>query len=340
MGWGVYRAIQQSMIQLQAQQALLQQQVKQLKDQAATEFDAGRAEQILQQAEVLSQQASDYWQADWSWLLLAGSIYAVSLIPSCAYWMMCMNAMSQHVPIRLALWAYFYGNLGKYVPGKAMVVVLRVTTLAPWGIRKVATTLAIFIETLTSMAVGGAVAAVCLLWLDLPWQLRLLAAGLLVATTVPTAPALLRLVLRKLQPGVDATTLLQWTKRLDWRLTLKGWGCLTLTWLGYGLSLGCVLSGLPSSQGLAESAGQYWLSVYAACALAIVIGFVSLMPGGAGVREVVLATVLSPVVGPIAALSCAIWLRIAWVAAELFLAGLCFVFARGLREKSSVSLTI
>jgi glycosyltransferase 2 family protein len=86
-----------------------------------------------------------------------------------------------------------------------------------------------------------------------------------------------------------------------------------------------VLYGLPSTQWLVQSPVEFWLSVFAACGLSIVIGFVSLVPGGAGVRELVLTMILSPIVGPTAALCCAIWLRITWLVTELIMASLSYV---------------
>jgi uncharacterized membrane protein YbhN (UPF0104 family) len=62
------------------------------------------------------------------------------------------------------------------------------------------------------------------------------------------------------------------------------------------------------------------LSSIGACAMAVVLGFVSFLPGGAGVREVVLSTMLTPIVGPVAAVAAAVWLRIVWLAAELLVA--------------------
>lgn len=322
--WGVYRAIEKSAEQLNDQRQRLSQQADEL-DLQAESSSPEEAESLHQQAIGLRRQVDNFWKADWRWLLLAGCIYGLSLGSPAAYWIMCMNAMQQRAPVSVGLWAYFYGNLAKYIPGKAMIVVVRIAILSPYGVRKVATTLAIFMETLTSMAVGGTLAAGCVLLLDIDWRIRLLAAGLLFVTMVPTTPALLRLVLRRLQPGIDTDVMDQWTSKINWRLTAKGWGLLSMTWLGFGLSLGCVLYGLPSNQWLSESTFQYWISIYAACALSIVIGFVSLLPAGAGVRELVLATVLSPVVGPVAALCCAVWLRIAWVGAEIVLAAICFL---------------
>ena len=149
-----------------------------------------------------------------------------------------------------------------------------------------------------------------------------LSLGLLVSTFVPTWPPLLRYLLQRLQPGVDPDVLAGWTRRIDWPLIAHGWGMLLVTWLGFGLSLWAVLASLPNADLEHASTLRMALSSFGACGLAVVLGFVSLIPGGAGVREVVLATVLTPVVGPTAAMCGAIWMRVVWLVTELAMAGL------------------
>ena len=65
-------------------------------------------------------------------------------------------------PVRLvpALRAYLVSHLGKYVPGKAMVVVMRAGMVVPFGARASTAAIATFYETLVMMAAGGLVAAV------------------------------------------------------------------------------------------------------------------------------------------------------------------------------------
>ncbi len=53
-----------------------------------------------------------------------------------------------------------------------------------------------------------------------------------------------------------------------------------------------------------------------AYAAALLAGFVSLVPAGAGVREAVVIAVLVPAYGEIAALVAAILLRLVWLVAE------------------------
>lgn len=319
--WGVLTSARKAMFQLNEQQTALLHQAVNLEQLASERVALGEAEDLRLQAAKLRRQARDYWKADWKFLVLAGVLYGFSLLPAAKYWHDCLTALGQHVPLRIAFWAYFYGNLGKYVPGKAMVVVLRLASLAPLAVRRVATTLTIFIETLTMMAVGAAVAAMSLILLNLDWRITMLACAAVVGICLPTYPPLLRYLLIRLQPGVEPQELREWAGRLNWGLVLRGWATLGLTWLGFGLSLACVLIGLPTSDISAISPIQFWLSSLGACALAVVIGFVSMVPGGAGVREVVLSLVLAPVVGPTAALCCAIWLRITWLLVELLMAG-------------------
>ncbi len=58
-----------------------------------------------------------------------------------------------------ALRAYLISHLGKYVPGKAMVVVMRAGLVVPYGARPATAAFATLYETLVMMAAGGLVAS-------------------------------------------------------------------------------------------------------------------------------------------------------------------------------------
>ncbi len=154
-----------------------------------------------------------------------------------------------------------------------MVIILRVGVLAPLGVLKVATTLTVFLETLTMMAVGSAWAAICLLWLQLDVRWTLLALGLMAITFLPTLPPLLREVLRRTQRGIEPHLMDAWLARIDWSLLGLGWSVMSVTWLANGVSLACVLIASPA----AEFSGASWLTIAAsalgACAMAVVLGF-------------------------------------------------------------------
>jgi len=190
------------------------------------------------------------------------------------------------------------------------------------------------------MAVGGALASLCLIALNLDWKLTALAVALLLCMFLPTLPPVLRFIIAKLQRGVSAKTLREWTSRIHTGLILKGWGAMLVTWLMFGLSLLCVLQSLPIAEQTTTNWTQLMLSALGACTLAVVLGFVSLLPGGAGVREVVLSTILAPIVGPTAALCAAIWLRVIWLATELALVALIALIRLALPCSASAETTI
>ncbi len=322
VAWGIYGTIRQSTVELGEKREELMRRATEMREKS--EAAVAMADRAALRAEAIELEATahNFWKARPLGLLLAGLLYALGMLPSCAYWHRCLAALGQQTPFLPTAWAYFWGNLGKYFPGKAMVLILRVAALKKFDVHKTATSITIFMETLTMMAVGGAVGAGCTLILNIDWRLTALAVGLLAVTFIPTYPPVLKRLIPKLQRGVAEADLDRWTARVTWRLTATGWLMLAVTWFLFGLSLLAVLLSLPATTLTSASALTLFLSTLGACALAVVLGFVSLIPGGAGVREALLSIVLSPVVGPTAAICCAIWMRFVWLATELSVVGL------------------
>src|ERR1700722_9076263 len=54
------------------------------------------------------------------WLALSGGLYLVALLPSAWYWYHLMHIFGDRPRPLVALRAYFMGQMGKYVPGKAL----------------------------------------------------------------------------------------------------------------------------------------------------------------------------------------------------------------------------
>ena len=71
----------------------------------------------------------------------------------------CCRRAPRRSPSLPAMRAYLISHLGKYVPGKAMVVVMRARMSAPHGARASTSAIATFYETLVMMASGGLIAA-------------------------------------------------------------------------------------------------------------------------------------------------------------------------------------
>jgi len=112
---------------------------------------------------------------------------------------------------------------------------------------------------------------------------------------------------------------------LSFRVLLAGWCGIAVGWVVLGLSLWAVLRGLPLEAARAAEFSN-WPLWTVAVALAIILGFVSLIPGGLGVRELVLIPLLAKVagLGTFVALISAVVLRLVWLLAELILSGLLY----------------
>jgi glycosyltransferase 2 family protein len=251
-------------------------------------------------------------------------------------------------PVRLgpALRAYLISHLGKYVPGKAMVVVVRAGLVVQYGARASTAAIATFYETLVMMAAGGMIAAVGFatasgsqpVALKLPgWGqahvpfyklVALLGLGLglgfFVLVLPPVFVRLARLVSLPI-PGVGPEAL----PRLTFGLLCRGSLWSAAGWILLGFSQLAVVRAF--DRGGAERLFALGLvpMVIAAVALATIAGFVvAVLPGGLGVREGVLMSVLAPVLGAQASVIAALVLRLVWVIAEVCVAALLFAWLR------------
>lgn len=264
-------------------------------------------------------------QLDLPLLLLSAAFYAAAMICFAAYWRQAALDMGGQ-PGRLEIQrAYFASQLGKYIPGKAWVVLIRCalidsrTTTAPVVIAST------FYETLAMMAAGSLLALLTLLSAGSASTAVLLlssglAAGLLFAVLPPVFGRLATWTARPFQrmgaPPIAAITYATW---------LRGFRYFIPGWMAAGLSLAAVAGSLGIS--LFSFAG--FLLACGSMALGIVGGFaVLIVPAGLGVREWVLMQSLGPSIGSGDAVLVAILARIMNVAAELVVAGCLYLFRR------------
>jgi uncharacterized membrane protein YbhN (UPF0104 family) len=103
-----------------------------------------------------------------------------------------------------------------------------------------------------------------------------------------------------------------------------GWAVMTLGWCLNGFSLWMVLRGFPGAE---VTLSDYPLTL-ACVTLATVAGFVSLLPGGIGVRELVMIPLLGARFGPVTAIVAAVVIRIVWLAAELLTSAIIYVYRK------------
>jgi uncharacterized membrane protein YbhN (UPF0104 family) len=262
------------------------------------------------------------------WLVAAGAIYIVGLLPAAAYWRYVLKVLGQDVPWTTTIRAYYIGHLGKYVPGKAMVVILRTMMVRGRRVDTVVAGASVFFETLTMMAVGAFLAA-GILALRLREERPLFwgSIGLMIISGMPILPPVFRFLARcvgmgKSDPAAAALS------RLGWRTLLAGWMCMILVWASLGASLWAALRAMGiTGIGLMEYGPEY----VAAVSLAMVAGFLSLIPAGLGMRDLVLVALLVKLFSPagISDATAAVaggLLRLIWLVSELVISGILYLW--------------
>ncbi len=283
-------------------------------------------------------QIEDYrWQLSWGWLSFAGLLYLAGLIPCGLFWHRTLLCLGQQPRLGETLRAYFIGHLGKYVPGKALVVVLRAGLIRSQRVDTGVAAVSVFYETLTMMATGAFLAAAILAgWFRAQWGFAAIAAGLSLAALLPTLPPVFRRLSRLTGVVRRNPDVAERMEQLGYATLTWGWLSMTVGWVLMGLSFWATLRGMgidTTASGPLTAWSQLPL-LTAAVSLAMVAGFLSLIPGGALVRETVLLGLMQPELGEGPALLAAVVLRLVWLAAELLLSGLLY-WQPGLRKKAN-----
>jgi uncharacterized membrane protein YbhN (UPF0104 family) len=284
------------------------------------------------------------WHVQPGWLIAAGVLYALGLVPMAWFWWRALASLGQPAPWPATLRAYFIGHLGKYVPGKALAVILRVAAVGKW-VRSIRVAIvSTLLETLTMMAVGAVLAAVLSAFvLKLEWTLTVLALGIAVACAAPTLPPIARFLARigalrfkqptgrtwegeapaepsayppeaqpELRPPIEKAG--AEFDGINLPLLASGWLASGACWLLLGMSLGATLRAIGVTE--LDFIAQLPLLV-AAVSFAVVSGFASMLPGGIGVRDLLLMQLLAPHFGDANALVAAVLMRLVWLVSEL-----------------------
>jgi uncharacterized membrane protein YbhN (UPF0104 family) len=281
------------------------------------------------------------------WLVLSGALYLLALGISAWYWFRLLRFFGQRPAVPATIRAYFLGHLGKYLPGKAIALLMRGAMVRSPSVRLGVAILTGFIEVLTTMAAGALCAAVLFAVeapraAGLPYHPVLIGVVLLGLFSVPLLPGVFNFLMRRLARRFAAVESLQLPRLSIWILVqgllLTGFG-----WALLGISLWALVQGvLPSPEVLTPGALARFTAMMA---LAYVAGFLAIvMPGGVGVREFVLTLFLAPELtstGEPRALAAVavLLLRLVWTAGELLLAGVVYWLPGPAAGANSVSLS-
>ncbi len=274
------------------------------------------------------------------WLLASGVLYLAGLSAFGRFYERILRSSAAPVGLARALRAYLVSHLGKYVPGKAMVVVLRVGMTVSSGGRASTAAIATFYETLVMMAAGGLIAALGFalavgsragrftvrIWdaVELPVYQVAAAAGLVLGfafllLVVPRVFSWLAGFVSRPIPDVGTEALPRITGPLLGQGLLWSFG----GWFLLGISQLAAVRAFDKAGAASLVALGLVPVVIASVALATVAGFVvAVLPGGLGVREGVLMFALEPALGSENAVVAALILRLVWVIAELAAAAL------------------
>jgi uncharacterized membrane protein YbhN (UPF0104 family) len=289
--------------------------------------------------DALATLAERSWHLEFVWLVVAGALYLAGMVPMARYWWRTLVSFGERPEWWATLRAYVVGHLGKYVPGKALVIVIRVGMLRPRASSVRLAVASVLVETLTLMAVGAGIGAIASgLVLNLDWRVTAAAMAVAIAVGIPMLPPVARrlagsaaLDLRRMvveggqQPSAGSSP-----HSLNFRLLGVGAIGAMMCWTLWGLSLWATLRAI-GADGI-EPLHDLPMLV-AAVSLSVVAGFVSMLPGGLVVRDALLLELLSPACGAADALLAAALLRLAWLVSELGLCGILELWPR--RERAS-----
>ncbi len=240
------------------------------------------------------------WHFQPWWLIGAALVYTLSLLPSGLFYWLGMRGLGQRPRLYRAIRSYYIGHLGKYVPGKAMVPVLRAALVCGPRVTTAAAVAGVFLETLTWIAAGAFWGVAYLLiayrsvWQTQPWLL-FAAMGVVVGAALPTLPPIFRFaltILQRLFPRKAES--LASLKQLNFRTLGLGWLCSSVVWWGMGAAYWLVL------RSMNVGVDYFPISTLPFCmmtiSLAISISFLILpLPGGLGVRETVIYALMTTV---------------------------------------------
>jgi hypothetical protein len=246
---------------------------------------------------------------DWRFLAAAFLSISAALLARFAVWVRLSRAMTLAAPAANSARAYFLSNLGRYVPGKLGLTLVRIEAYEnhPAGLVVLATAVeficsivAAFILAFVGFASTTAYLSGVLRWLPL-------------ACIAPLLAILSPPVIRRIAAATSRITgAVPFDRIPRFREILALVGLYVLPELLHGLGLFCVLNAF------VDVPASHYLAVTGAYYAANLVGLVAVFaPGGIGVREGVLFLVLPALVGKEAAIVAAIVVRFVTLAVEL-----------------------
>ncbi len=232
-----------------------------------------------------------------------------------------LTDLGSHLSWMAAFRVFVVGQLGKYIPGTVWGILGPGEIARQYGVPRTRTAAAFLVSLAMTAGCGSVLAAVTLPFVSSEVTDKYV-------LVFAAAPVLLIALHPRLVNAVLAW-ILRVTRRpplehaLSWTGISSGMAWLVAAWVAYGAALGVLISpfGVGFDEALIIGVGAF--------ALAWIVGFIAVFaPAGAGVREVVLVAVLTPVVDANTGLLVALIHRAVITLAELSMAGIALLVAR------------
>lgn len=279
-----------------------------------------------------------------AWLVLSGILYLLGLACQALFWWRLCGVLGDRPPLLAILRAYALGQVGRYIPGQVVGLLVRGHSLSGHGVPTSTAAITIVCEVLTSLTAGVLLGLAILAAYAVPMPGHGIGlCVLLVVLGVPILPPVAHRLIPALAKRFFPETLNS-LPMLTVRTLGVGLAWEMLGWFLKGASLWTVLKSLP------PAAVPLHVDTYLQCtaftSVAAATGFVVLVvPSGLGVRELLLQRFLTPALGmwlaaddPKAlAVVAVLLLRLVWVTAEACAAGVLY-FVR--TEPSTINASL
>jgi uncharacterized membrane protein YbhN (UPF0104 family) len=261
------------------------------------------------------------------WLVLSGVLYVLGLGFSVAFWVHLLRLFGQRPSVLTAVRAYYVGQLGKYVPGKAWALLLRGVLIRGPEVSLTVAAVTAFYEVMTTMAAGMLLAIGISVFEPpsipgLTWR-PLFSVGLLLSLLgLPLVPAILNRLVSRVAARFQRTPSTHLSS-LRTRTLAVGLVWTSGSWILMSAGLWATLQGVLIEP--PELTAERGLQCTGALSVAYVAGFLAIVvPGGVGVREVILRELLAAL-APAGEIALAVLvLRLVWTAADVLVAGVAY----------------
>ena len=283
-------------------------------------------------------------------LILAGVLYIAPWLASVWGWERLLKAFGHNVPIVPVMRSYYCGHPGKYVPGKAAAILIRVALLKKYGVSAISASVTSVAETGLLMLQGLAL-SVLLIGVAVPSE-SLPAQYQLVRDVSPLTLLIITLLLSPVLLSFACLAANRVTERLlrataarhsqgetssahrqVAELEVESFQPFTIsfmtgsvaaflaTWFMQGQSLAMLIRSI----GIEVSLFNSLIVCTTAVAAGTSIGFFAfLAPGGLAIREGIIIAIVTPLTGGSAAVIVAISLRALWFVSEIVVSALLF----------------